>query len=144
DRGVVLLWPAAGVLRRRRVGVIDRSDLDMAATSLPIELAASPTRRRVWTAVREVLARVGVTGLGLLVLLIFLLPLAYVLATAFKLDSQGTTPGAPLWPASPATYRYQDQDYPLYDVPGKGRLALVKPYREDSDMIDPAHPDLGA
>ena len=37
---------------------------------------------------------------GAAVLLVFLLPLGYVVATAFKLDSQMTTIGAPLWPAA--------------------------------------------
>jgi len=96
---------------------------------------------------REALAHLGVTGLGLLALAIFLLPLAYVLATAFKLDTQMTTIGAPLWPAAPATYNYQGTDYPLYNVPIEGggtrRLALVHPYRENSDLVDPAHPEQG-
>ena len=47
----------------------------------------------------------------------------------------------------PATYNYQGKDYPLYDVPtddgGTRRLALVQAYREDSDMVDPAHPEQG-
>jgi multiple sugar transport system permease protein len=74
------------------------------------------------------------------------MPLGYMLATAFKQDTQLTTANAPLWPAQAATYSYQGQDYPLYDVPtdqGVKRLALVKPFREDSDMADPAHPELG-
>jgi multiple sugar transport system permease protein len=97
--------------------------------------------------VREALASLGVTGVGLLSLVIFLLPLAYVLTTAFKLDSQMTTIGAPLYPATAATYNYQGKDYPLYDVPidtgGTRRLALVNGYREDSDVVDPAAPDQG-
>jgi len=99
-----------------------------------------------WYFARGVLARFGVTGLGLLALSIFLLPLAYVLATSFKLDAQMTTPGAPLWPAAASTYTFQGKDYPLYDVPaesGTQRLALVSPYREDSDVVDPAHPEKG-
>ncbi|HEY3312714.1 MAG TPA: carbohydrate ABC transporter permease [Anaerolineales bacterium] len=103
---------------------------------------------RNWSAiVREAFARLGVTGLGLIVLAIFLLPLGYTLATSFKLDSQMTTPSAPLWPASQATYNYQGAEYPLYDVPNAdgsvSRLAVVKPYRETSDVVDPAHPELG-
>jgi multiple sugar transport system permease protein len=97
--------------------------------------------------VREVLARFGVTGLGLLMLAVFLLPLAYVLATAFKLDTQVTTPGAPLYPASAATYTYEGAEYPLYDVPtedgGTRRLAVINPFRETSDVVDPAHPEQG-
>ncbi len=115
----------------------------MAKTSIPSDSSAAPVYRRFWPIVRELLAKLGVTGLGLLVLAVFLLPLGYVLATAFKQDSQLTTPGAPLWPAVPMTYNYEGQDYPLYDVPDMGQLALVKPFREDSDVFDPAHPEKG-
>ena len=118
----------------------------MANTSVtggpPARLASRRFRRRG----REILASLGVTGVGLLSLLIFLLPLAYVLTTAFKLDSQMTAQGAPLWPATATTYNYQGKDYPLYNVPtdtGTRQLALVNPYREDSDVVDPAHPEQG-
>jgi multiple sugar transport system permease protein len=109
----------------------------------------SPTTRvyrRLGRFVRGAVAHLGVTGVGLLAVAVFLLPLAYVLTTAFKLDSQMTTPGAPLWPATPSTYSYQGADYPLYNVPtetGTRRLAVVHPYREDSDVVDPAHPEQG-
>ncbi len=95
---------------------------------------------------RSLSSTVLVTGLGLAVMLIFLLPLGYMLATAFKQDSQLSAQNAPQWPAAAATYKYQGADYPLFDVPtdqGVKRLALVKPFREDSDMVDPAHPDQG-
>jgi multiple sugar transport system permease protein len=88
----------------------------------------------------------AVTALGLLVMLIFLMPLGYMLATAFKQDAQLSLQNAPLWPAKAATYKYQDAEYPLYEVPteqGVKVLALVKPFREDSDMVDPAQPELG-
>lgn len=87
-----------------------------------------------------------VTGLGLAVMLLFLMPLGYMLATAFKLDTQLSAQNAPLWPAKAAPYNYQGKNYPLYDVPtdqGVKRLALVNPFREDSDMVDPAHPEQG-
>jgi multiple sugar transport system permease protein len=87
-----------------------------------------------------------VTGLGLVVLVFFLLPLGYTLTTAFKQDSQLTAQNAPLWPAQAATYSYQGTGYPLYDAStdqGVKRLALVNPFREDSDMVDPAHPEQG-
>lgn len=118
----------------------------MTTTSVSTPVRTLPASRRVWRFARESLANLGVTGLGLLVLAIFLLPLAYVFTTAFKLDSQMTTVGAPLWPAKSATFSYQGQEYPLYDVPtetGTRRLAMVHPYRENSDMIDPAHPEQG-
>ena len=103
--------------------------------------------RRVWAVVREALARLGVTGLGLLMLGIFLLPLVYVISTAFKLDSQMTTIGAPPWPAEQSTYNFEGADYPLYNVPMEDgsirRLAIVNPYRETSDVVDPDHPEQG-
>ena len=120
----------------------------MATISLPGGSAATaiPVRRRGLPILRELLARAGVSGLGLLVLAVFLLPLGYMLATAFKLDSQLTAPGAPLWPAASSTFSFEGQDYPLYNVPtdtGTRQLALVKPFRENSDMVDPAHPEQG-
>lgn len=95
---------------------------------------------------RNLSGSVMVTGLGLVLLLIFMLPLAYMLATAFKQDSQLTAQNAPLYPAVPSTFSFEGKDYPLYDVSVEGavkRLALVRPFREDSDMVDPAHPEQG-
>ncbi len=119
----------------------------MATTSVRSVSPVISIRRRWVPVIRGVLATLGVTSLGLLMLGIFLLPLGYVLATSFKLDSQMTTIGAPLWPAKQATYNYQGADYPLYNVPtedgGTRRLAVVHPYRENSDVVDPAHPEQG-
>jgi len=108
---------------------------------------ASKTRIYLLRFLREAVARFGVTASGLVVLGIFLLPLAYVVATAFKLDSQLTTIGAPLWPAEPALWEYEGEEYPLYNVPMEDgstrKLAMVAPHREDSDMMDPANPEQG-
>jgi multiple sugar transport system permease protein len=95
---------------------------------------------------RELPGMVMVTGIGLLLLVVFMLPLAYMLATAFKQDSQLTEQNAPLYPAAASTFSFEGKDYPLYDVPIDGsivRLALVRPFRETSDMVDPAHPERG-
>lgn len=118
----------------------------MATNSISSPTPTRPSYPGLMFFLRSLPARLGVTGLGLIALAIFLLPLAYVLSTAFKLDSQMTTVGAPVWPATAATYNYQGQDYPLYDVPtdnGTKRLALVSPYREDADVVDPANPEQG-
>ncbi|MGB8645504.1 MAG: carbohydrate ABC transporter permease [Anaerolineae bacterium] len=95
---------------------------------------------------REFLMTVLVTTLGLVVLAVFLLPLFYMLAGAFKLDEQLSGQSSPLWPAKQATYSYNGQDLLLYDVPtaeGTTRLAMVKPFRESSNMMDPANPGKG-
>jgi multiple sugar transport system permease protein len=112
--------------------------------SVPSNLSSRSTIAPRWF--RKISNHALVTGVGLLALTIFLMPLGYMLSTAFKLDSQLNTPNAPLWPANAATFNYQGQDYPLYNVPteqGVKTLALVKPYREDSDMVDPANPGAG-
>jgi multiple sugar transport system permease protein len=95
---------------------------------------------------RKFTATVLVTALGLAAVLIFLMPLGYMVTMAFKLDAQLSSQNAPLWPAKMITYKYQGQDLPLYDVPteqGIKRYALVQGYREDSDVLDPAHPEQG-
>ena len=118
----------------------------MTQTSIARDSSAKSGSRRLQRRVREFFASLGMTGLGVLSLLVFMLPLAYVLTTSLKLDSQMTAQGAPLYPAAATTYNYQGKDLPLYDVPtdtGTRRLALVQGFREDSDVLDPAHPEQG-
>ncbi|HVF98377.1 MAG TPA: carbohydrate ABC transporter permease, partial [Chloroflexia bacterium] len=95
---------------------------------------------------RQLSVTLLVTLLGLVVMVVFLMPLGYMMATAFKKDSQLTELRAPLWPAEKSTYNYQGKDLPLYNVPtadGMKQWALVKGFREDSDFVDPAHPENG-
>jgi multiple sugar transport system permease protein len=91
---------------------------------------------------------VALTGLTLLILFIFLLPLFYGIVTSLKTDTQVTTAGAPWYPASPATYTYEGKEYEVYEVPIEGEaqlqeLALVNKGRESSDFIDPQNPEAG-
>ncbi|MHB8627616.1 MAG: carbohydrate ABC transporter permease [Aggregatilineales bacterium] len=106
---------------------------------------------------RNIRPKVIVTLLGFVLMIVFLMPLGYMITTAFKQDSQSTAQHAPLWPAKAVTYTYQGPDLtqynvvsgqalPLYNVPtsdGMKQYALVKGYREDSEFIDPAHPEKG-
>jgi multiple sugar transport system permease protein len=106
---------------------------------------------------RSIMPKLVVTLIGTVLMLVFLMPLGYMLTTAFKADSQGTDAHAPLWPAQPVTYTYTGPDLPdlkvvhgkelpLYDVPtndGVKRLAMLQKYRADSIFIDPAHPETG-
>ena len=104
-------------------------------------LRGIPGRRlRRWTAVT------GITFFGLLVLSAFLMPLGYMAATSLKDAAQMSESGAPLYPAKPATFSWQGQDYPVYNVPtadGMRQLALVDPRREDATFVDPSHPEAG-
>lgn len=110
----------------------------------------TPGTSQVWknlqNRVRKPASKIGVTLLGFFLLLVFILPLGYMVNTAFKLDTQTTAQNAPVYPATPVTYSYQGNDLPLYYVPINGhlkRLALLHGYREDSQFIDPANPGGG-
>ncbi len=96
---------------------------------------------------QKILAPLLMTLLGFVLMVIFLMPLGYMLTTAFKQDSQASAQNAPLWPAKASTFSYQGKDLPLYNVPTENgamqQWALVKGYREDADFIDPQHPEKG-
>ena len=97
---------------------------------------------------RRFTARAGITFLAISVVSIFLMPLVFMVATAFKDRSQLTAPDAPLYPAAPETFTWEGAEYPVYDVPdADGTLrawALVQAGREESQFVDPANPEAGA
>jgi multiple sugar transport system permease protein len=103
----------------------------------------SPLRRQT----RRFAAASGLTLLAVTIASAFLMPLAYMVATAFKDQSQLTTVGAPLYPASPETFEFEGETLNVYDVPTEdGAIhawALLEPHREDATFIDPANPDAG-
>ena len=98
-------------------------------------------RVRKWTAISSF------TLLGLVIVSAYLMPLGYMAATSLKDGTQMSDAAAPLYPAKPATFAWQGQEYPVYNVPtGEGtthRWALVDPRREDATFVDPAHPEAG-
>lgn len=89
----------------------------------------------------------GVTLLAVTIVSAFLMPLAYMVATAFKDQGQLTTVGAPIYPAEPDTFLYEGVERDVYDVPTPDGAvhawALIEPHREDAVFIDPADPDAG-
>ena len=93
---------------------------------------------------RRFLGRASLLMFALVIISAYLLPLLYMVTTAFQQPGQSTTPGAPVYPATPQTATYQGKDYPLYSVPmpdGSTRqLILVEPGRESSAFIDPKDP----
>lgn len=126
-----------------------------------VQARSEYTLRRVplplGSGLRNIRSKVLVTLVGFVLMVVFLMPLGYMIITAFKQDAQSTAQHAPLWPGTPVTYSYQGpnlpqynvvsgQALPLYNVPtsdGLKQYALVKGYREDSEFIDPAHPENG-
>jgi multiple sugar transport system permease protein len=117
----------------------------MTAATRPVsrQLAIdSPLRGQL----RRFLAVSGFTLFASLVVSIFLMPLLYMTATAFKSETQTSTPGAPLYPAAPETFVYEGEEYPVFQVPtpdGVQSWALIDPHRESSVFIDPANPNAG-
>jgi multiple sugar transport system permease protein len=110
------------------------------ATRLPSFADASPVSRIL----RGYLVRSSVTLLGVTLLAAFLLPLVSMVTLALQDAGQRTTPGAPVFPASPMTGSYQGETYEIYEVPIDGanrRLMLVEKGRTQSTFVDPADPD---
>jgi len=92
---------------------------------------------------RRFLGRAGLTLFAVLLLSMFLLPLLAMLNMSLQDGSQMTTPGAPVYPAKPATGVYQGETYDIYSVPIDGTtrdLLLVKKGRAESTFIDPSDP----
>ena len=90
---------------------------------------------------RRFLGRASLLMFALVIISAYLLPLLYMVTTAFQQPGQSTTPGAPVYPAAAQTATYQGRDYPLYAVPmpdgATRQLILVEPGRESSVFIDP-------
>lgn len=92
---------------------------------------------------RRYLGRASLTMLALIILSAYLLPLLFMVSTAFQQPTQRSTPGAPVYPAAPLTGTYQGDEYPIYAVPIDGttrNLMLVEKGRELSVFVDPGDP----
>ncbi|MGB7538927.1 MAG: carbohydrate ABC transporter permease [Anaerolineales bacterium] len=95
---------------------------------------------------RTIIASILLTGLALVVLFLFLIPMVYGIVTSLKTDSQFSKTGAPWWPATEAKFNYQGTDYEIYLVPINGEtrpMALVEKGRTSSVLVDPANPSAG-
>ncbi len=89
-------------------------------------------------------ALVNLLAWGLVIAYLF--PMGYMFVTAIKENLQFFDTDAPMWPARAVTFTYEGQEYFVYRVPtdrGIETWALVNPHREDSDFVDPEHPERG-
>jgi len=92
---------------------------------------------------RRYLGRASVTMFALILVSAYLLPLLYMVTTAFQQPGQASTPGSPVYPAAPLTGTYQGEAFPIYAVPIDGtvrNLMLIEKGRESSAFVDPADP----
>ncbi|HSH81114.1 MAG TPA: carbohydrate ABC transporter permease [Herpetosiphonaceae bacterium] len=108
------------------------------------KIAVAPPMRSSSTLSKQMRRVLGVGTLTLfatMLLVVYLAPMAYAFNTAVK--ERHNEAGAPLWPAAPATFTHEGEQYDIYQVPtaeGMRELALVKKGREQSTFIDPAQP----
>ncbi|MBN2387608.1 MAG: carbohydrate ABC transporter permease [Anaerolineales bacterium] len=92
-------------------------------------------------------AGVGAVNLFAWALLaVYLLPVAYMVVTAFVPTEQLSDRNAPWYPARIRTFAYQGEQYRLYEVPlpgGTRSLAMIAPGTFSSDFLDPQDPAAG-
>ncbi len=127
-------------------------------------------RPRLSKKAREAVNTILLTGLTLVVLFFFLMPLVYGIVTSLKTDNQITNSGAPWWPASEETFTHDGAEYKIYRVVecdaagnpipwGYDPAALTVPdcrdggreynwglavkRREYAEFIDPQNPEAG-
>jgi multiple sugar transport system permease protein len=95
---------------------------------------------------RTLLNRMAITSVALIVLSIYLMPLAYGVINSLKSPGQASDSRSPILPSEAITYAYQDDTYDVYQVPtdaGVVQYALIDPGRRSSTMLDIANPDAG-
>lgn len=103
-------------------------------------------KRRVNFNYRKVSSNIAVTLTAFVVVLLWLMPLAYGVLTSLKTEEQLSDPSSPILPAGAQTIEYEGKEYDVYTVPtdaGDQSWALFKKGRESSEFIDPANLDAG-
>ena len=110
--------------------------------SQPFSLAKTAARSRA----RRFLNVGSYNLFAWIVLVIYLLPVVYMLDTALKSTDQLSDNNAPWYPSRISTYQYAGQADELFLVPtqdGLKTLALVEPGVSASQFIDPQDPAAG-
>jgi multiple sugar transport system permease protein len=80
------------------------------------------------------------------ILVVYLFPILYMVATAFMEGPQLRDRNAPPYPSQHTRIEYQSRDFMIYNVPMDGeirQLALVEQGRTSSQFLDPQNPDGG-
>lgn len=95
---------------------------------------------------RDLLLQAGITLLALIILSIYLMPLAYGVVTSLKSKAQASDPNAPLLPSETVSFEYEGKNYDVLKVPtdeGIQEWALIQRGRSSSSFIDINNPDAG-
>lgn len=115
------------------------------AASAAARAGASP-RRDPGVPVRTAVVRAAITSLVLAILLLYLMPLGYSVATSLKSKEQVSDVNAPILPSAPERFEFEGRAYDVYRVPtdeGVRHWALVAPGRNASQFVDTANPAAG-
>ena len=114
------------------------------ATQSSLPAYTSSVLRR---AIRPAMAGATFSLLAIVILTAYLSPFGYMTVTALKDRPMITEAGSPILPSKPATFVYEDEEYPVLLVPGEnGRMhewAIIQKGREASTFIDPRNPEAG-
>jgi multiple sugar transport system permease protein len=95
---------------------------------------------------RRLLNQAGITLLALIILSVYLMPMAYAVTNSLKTQEQAADAKSPLLPSDNVHYEYEGQQYDVYNVPtddGVKQYALIDPKRRTSTMLDINNPDAG-
>lgn len=95
---------------------------------------------------RQLLNRTGITLLALVILSVYLMPLAYGITNSLKSQAQASDGRAPLIPSEAITYEYEGKSYEVFNVPtedGVKQYALIDPSRRSSVVLDVNNPEAG-
>jgi multiple sugar transport system permease protein len=94
---------------------------------------------------RETYISIAVTLLGLALLGLYLMPLAYGLVNSVKSKAQVADAQAPILPSEAQTFEHNGEVYEILSVPmpdgSVQLLGLARKGRSNSSFIDPANPD---
>jgi multiple sugar transport system permease protein len=105
-----------------------------------------PSSKQIFTRAQRILPVLPYNLFVWFLLLVYLLPVAFMVVTALKPTAQLSDRKAPLYPARIKPYDFAGGTYQLYNVPtenGLKQLALINPAPQASEFIDPQNPEAG-
>ena len=118
----------------------------MTSTSLTASSNPSLAKTAAHSRLLRISSVLSYNLLAWFLLALYLLPVAFMVDTAFKSTDQLSDKNAPWYPSRVSTYQYNGQAAELMHVPmpgGMRTLALVQPGVGSSQFIDPQNPSAG-
>lgn len=97
---------------------------------------------------QDAIVALMITGVAILILLVYLMPMGYAIVTSLKSKAQTSQVNAPLLPSIPRQFEYEGNSYDVLYVPQDDgsveEWALIQGRRRGvNDFIDPDNPEAG-